>query len=116
MGQTNYSVGHEAELRAADYLKNLGYKIIELNWKTRLCEVDIIAKKQAVMYLIEVKYRSSGRQGSGFDYITPKKLEQMKFAAQCWVQDNMYRGDYELAAIEVSGSDFTITSFLPNIL
>lgn len=111
---TNYSTGHEAEQVAARYLESKGFVIEEINWKTPACEVDIIAVKDKVMYFVEVKYRKSSDQGSGFDYITPKKLQQMKFAAACWVQMNKYHGDYEIAAIELS-AHFKITEFIDAI-
>jgi hypothetical protein len=37
------------------------------------------------MYFVEVKYRRTNRQGSGLEYVTAKKLEQMRFAASSWV-------------------------------
>lgn len=114
MGQSNYSVGHEAEKMAAGYLESCGYRIQEINWKTPVCEIDIIALKDNTVYFVEVKYRKNQDQGGGFDYITPKKLQQMKFAANCWVQKNQYHGDYELAAIELS-ADFKITEFIDAI-
>lgn len=116
MGQTNYSVGHEAERRAADYIRKLGYKIQALNWKNRLCEIDIIAEKQRTIYFIEVKYRKTASQGTGLDYITPQKLRQMRFAAELWVQEHNWAGEYELGAIELTGEYFTVTNFLPSIL
>ncbi len=109
------SIGNQAEESAAEYLKQQKYKIIERNWRTRVCEVDIVAQKNLVVYFVEVKYRSTDQQGSGLEYITPKKLQQMNFAAQCWVEAHDYSGDYELSAIEVSGKDFEVTNFLPNI-
>jgi putative endonuclease len=111
---TNYSAGHEAEKIAAKFLESEGYEIFELNWKTPVCEVDIIANKQNVIYFVEVKYRNNNSQGMGFDYITPKKLQQMKFAANCWVEENNYDRDYELSGIEMS-SDFQITEFIEQI-
>lgn len=115
MGHTNYSRGHEAEFHAAEHLKKLGYKIIELNWSTRLCEIDIVAQKKNTIYFVEVKYRSHTGQGTGLEYITPQKLKQMKFAAECWVQEKKWRKDYELAAIELQGENFTVTTFLESI-
>jgi Holliday junction resolvase-like predicted endonuclease len=32
-----------------------------------------------------VKYRRNANQGSGLEYVTSKKLEQMRFAAENWV-------------------------------
>ena len=110
------TVGNQAETEAAKHLEALGYKIIDRNWKTRVCEIDIIAQKSKTIYFVEVKYRSSSNQGSGIEYITPKKLDQMKFAAECWVLEKRWRQQYDLAAIEVSGQNFTVTNFLLNIL
>lgn len=115
MGQTNYSVGHEAEKRAAVYLEHHGFEVVELNWKTRVCEVDVVAKKHNIMYFVEVKFRRNSNQGTGLEYITPKKLRQMSFAAEVWVQENDWNGAYELAAIELTGVAFTVTNFLPSI-
>lgn len=100
---SNYTAGHDAEKVAADYLERQGYAIRALNWKTRYCEVDIIAEKNKTIYFVEVKYRKNANQGTGFDYITVKKLKQMAFAAEFWVQEHNWRGDYQLAAIEVQG-------------
>lgn len=112
---TNYSVGHEAEQRAAAYLQGIGFKLVELNWKTRVCEVDIIAQKDQTIYFVEVKFRKNQQQGSGLDYITPKKLQQMGFAAEVWVQENKWDGSYELAAVELTGEGYRITNFLERI-
>ena len=68
-------IGNQAEDAAAAFLQEKGYKIVERNWRTRVCEIDVIAKKNHIMFFIEVKYRGSQRQGGGLDYIKPKKLQ-----------------------------------------
>lgn len=115
MGQTNYSLGHEAERRAAEYLKNMSFELCDINWKNRVCEIDIIAKKNKTIFFVEVKYRTNALQGRGLEYITPKKLQQMRFAAEMWVQANKWKGEYQLAAIELCGEDFEVTNFLTDI-
>lgn len=111
---TNYSTGHEAEKYAAEYLQGLGYGIRELNWRTPVCEIDIVAQKDNCVFFVEVKYRSKDGQGGGLDYITPQKLKQMQFAARCWVENHGYDGDYELSAIELS-ANFHVTDFIETI-
>ncbi len=115
MSMTNFSHGRAAEEEATKYLEKLGYEILDTNWKTRLCEIDIVAKKKKTVYFVEVKYRATDAQGSGLEYITAQKLGQMKFAAQMWVAENNWAGDYQLVAIEASGTDYKITSFLTEL-
>lgn len=105
---SNYTAGHDAEAVAGDYLKKQGFKILELNWKTRYCEIDIIAQKKKVIYFVEVKSRRNDNQGYGLDYITPGKLRKMTFAAEMWVSGNHWNGDYQLAAIGIDGDDITL--------
>lgn len=112
---TNFSHGHDAEAAAVEYLKQNNYEILDQNWRTRYCEIDIVVKKAKTIYFVEVKYRVSNAQGMGFDYITPKKLKQMRFAAEMWVQEHNWAGDYELAAIEASGLDYKVTNFLAGL-
>ena len=97
--------GQTAEAAVADSLTEQGYQILGRNWKTKFCEIDIIAKKDDVVYFTEVKYRASSKQGSGFDYILPKKLKQIEFAAKIWNQQNNWDGDWRLTAAAVSGPD-----------
>lgn len=112
---TTTTIGKAAEDAAAQYLSSKKYEILDQNWRTRWCEIDIIAQKKKVIYFVEVKYRKSDVWGGGLEYITPKKLDQMRFAAEFWVSNHSWRGDYRLSAIEVTGADFTITKFLPDV-
>jgi Holliday junction resolvase-like predicted endonuclease len=109
---TNYRTGHEAEKRAADFLAGKGFKVLEMNWKTRLCEIDIVAEKNGTVHLVEVKYRNNVHQGRGVDYITAKKLRQMRLAAELWVNENRWDGEYVLSAISMDAAN---TEFIEQI-
>lgn len=112
---TTFDTGRRAEAVVADYLKRQGCAIVAQNWRTKFCEIDVIAQRGDVVYFCEVKYRKTDRQGAGLDYITPKKLEQMKLAAEAWVHFMKWTGRYELRAIEVSGRDFVITGVVKDL-
>ncbi len=112
---TTFDIGRQAEAVAATHLRRLGYKVLAQNWRTRWCEVDIVASKDRVVTFVEVKYRQSGGHGNGLDYVTQKKIEQMGFAAESWVRENDWTGDYQLSAIEVSGANFDVTNFVDDI-
>ena len=106
--------GQRAEIAAVDYLRTLGFAITETNWKTKWCEVDIIATRNKRIHFVEVKYRRNARHGDGLAAITPKKLKQMNFAAQLWLANH---GELEatLSAMSLSGDDFRVDSFIETI-
>lgn len=100
------AIGQTAELVVAQHLAKNGYKILSKNWKTKLCEIDIVAAKDDIIYFVEVKYRSSAQQGGGLEHITKKKLSQIKFAVRVWCQNNNWNGDCRILGAEVSGLNF----------
>ncbi|MBC7581441.1 YraN family protein [Aeromicrobium sp.] len=112
---TTFTIGRQAEKVAAEYLRAKGYEILEQNYRTRFCEIDIIARKNKFLYFTEVKYRRSDAQGGGLEYITSKKLKQMAFAANTWLQERPAPRGYYLAAIEVGGSAFTVRNFIESL-
>lgn len=113
---TTFVTGRTAEAAAAEYLKKLGFKIIEQNWKTRWCEIDIVAQKAKTIYFVEVKYRKSAAFGSGLEYITAKKLDQMRFAAEFWVAEYRWQKDYQLAAVEVTGPAYEVGQLVTDLI
>ncbi len=52
---TSKVTGNDGENRAADFLIQNGYKIIDRNWRTKGGEIDIIAMKDEVLVFVEVK-------------------------------------------------------------
>lgn len=98
------SIGARGEALAAQALLRSGYRIIARNWKTRHCEIDIVAIKDGVVYFVEVKLRSNLRQGDGFDYITSSKQRRMYRAAESWVLRYGWNGEYTLVAAAVNGN------------
>ena len=97
--------GVRAEQAVADLLDQQGFEVIDRNWKTKVCEIDIVAQKGNVVFFVEVKYRSSVAQGTGFEYIAAQKLKRINFAADVWRQAFDWGGDYRLMAAAVSGLD-----------
>lgn len=112
---TTFDTGRQAEAAAAEYLKQQGYQVVAQNWRTRYCEIDIVARKADTVHFIEVKYRQSNAQGAGLDYVTSKKLRQMSFAAEMWVQNHRWSGEYGLGAMEVSGPSFQIDNLITEL-
>lgn len=102
---TTTEIGQQAERAVCRYLHARNYEILDQNWKTKTCEIDVVAKKNDTVFFIEVKYRQSLDQGDGFDYITPAKVKRMSYAALLWVCQNNWCGDYELIGASVTGAN-----------
>lgn len=109
--ETTRAIGNISEDAASEYLQSLGHEILERNWRTKWCEIDIISICADIVYFTEVKHRSTDIQGAGLDAITPKKQRQMAFAAQLYMT-NKPACDMRLAAIATSGNPVEITEYL----
>lgn len=110
---TTKEVGDRGESVAAEYLKRQGHEIIDRNWRTKFCEIDIISHHCDTVYFTEVKYRKKDDQGGGLAAITVQKQRQMKFAAEYYaLKNNLKDTNLRLAAIDVSGQPPEVKYFL----
>ena len=111
--KTTKQIGDEGELKAVEYLVVNGHTILERNWKTKFCEIDIVSVKEKTVYFTEVKYRKDTARGTGLDVITKKKQQQMKFAAEFYMSKNKLSSvDMRLVAVAITGAPPIIESYL----
>lgn len=110
------ATGKWAEEVAATWLANAGFEIVARNWKTRWCEIDIVAKKNNRIHFVEVKYRKNARSGSGLDYITHHKAKRMEFAALQWASEHEWEGDCMLDVIAVEGEANPKVTYILNAI
>ena len=61
------------EQAAGRYLEQLGYEILEYNYRCRSGEIDIIAKDGAYVVFCEVKYRADSRKGDPLEAVDARK-------------------------------------------
>ena len=100
--RTTKAVGDASENVAADELRRRGHRILERNWRTRWCEIDIVSMLDDRLYFTEVKHRRNSVGGDGFAAITPTKLKQMKFAAELYAM-KCPGHDMRLAVVATTG-------------
>ena len=112
---TNFTHGRLAEETAATYLESHGFTILGRNWRTKYCEIDIVASRESIVFFVEVKYRRTRDQGDGLDYITTKKRQRMLFAASIWIHAHRWTGDSRLCALEVSGHNYQVGEFIDEL-
>lgn len=73
----NIEKGRLGEKIGADYLISLGYKIIEMNYKNKIGEIDIIALDKDVLVFVEVKSRTSNNYGYPYEAVNYKKQKKI---------------------------------------
>lgn len=84
MGKHN-DFGQEGEELATNYLVEKGYTIQHRNFRFRKTEIDIIALKDDVLAIVEVRARNSDRIMAIADTITPKKIQRLVKGANHYV-------------------------------
>ena len=88
MSIAKLKLGKLGEGEAVKYLKVNGYKILERNYKTKLGELDIIAKDAKTICFVEVKTRSSKEKGLPIESITPLKQHKLSMLALSYLKLN----------------------------
>ncbi|WP_334072999.1 MULTISPECIES: YraN family protein [Paenibacillus] len=80
--------GRRAEQLAADYLIGQGYEILHRNWRCRSGELDLVAKKEGVLVVVEVRSRKSRNSafGTPAESVTARKIKQVRDTAAIYFQ------------------------------
>lgn len=87
-GKAKKRLGKMGERLAVKYLKKHGYKILEKNYRTPFCEVDIIAKCGDVLCFCEVKTRNSDVYGAPSEAVNLSKQKRYIRAAYHYLSGN----------------------------
>lgn len=75
------------ELAVAHLLKN-GYKIVARNFRYQKAEVDIIARKDGILAVVEVKTRSTPDFGDPQDFVKRKQIQSLVKAIDYFVNEH----------------------------
>jgi len=104
-------LGKQAEQAVCSWLLRQSFEVVATNWRTRYCEIDVIALRNNKVYFVEVKYRSTTKHGDGMEYITKRKHQKMIFAAELFLAK--FKCNYQpvLCAVSV-GANFKILSYI----
>ncbi len=81
-------LGKEGEQIAANYLAKKGYEILEQNWHYNHKEIDLIAKKDDLLIIAEIKTRSTEEWEHPQEAITSSKIRFLVDATEAYIIDN----------------------------
>ena len=85
--KTAVSIGALGEEAAALALRKKGYKILERNYRSKMGEIDIIAKDGEYTCFVEVRLRKNNSFGSPADSINEGKQQRIIRTAQLYAME-----------------------------
>ncbi|RUA00952.1 MAG: YraN family protein [Deltaproteobacteria bacterium] len=106
--------GKKNEELAISFLKRLGYRVIEQNFRTRMGEVDIIARDGDTLVFVEVKARRSARYGHPKFAVTPAKQRHLSIAALSYLKktgNGGTRARFDVITVKYAGGMPTVEHF-----
>ncbi len=83
---TRREVGSRGEKLAVDFLKGLGYRIVQMNFRCRQGEIDIIAQQGECLVFVEVRTKKSSDFGTPEESVTLSKREKLIVLANIYLQ------------------------------
>ena len=100
------ALGRDGEALAAAYLRHLGYRILEKNYRCRQGEVDLIVEKAKTVTFVEVKTRRSVDAVSPRELVTFPKQRHISKAAQHFLAARRWKevnADFGVLIVDLSG-------------
>ena len=98
---TTREKGSAAEEIATDYLKKNGYEILEQNWYNSHQELDIIARKNKVVAIIEVKSLSSNYIREPYQSVNRNKQRLIISATNAYIRKHNVNDDVRFDIISI---------------
>lgn len=78
-------IGMEGEMIARQYVEELGFEILETNWRYKHQEIDIIAAAGKILHIIEVKTQLNDHGGLPEENVDRKKIMNLMKAAEAYM-------------------------------
>lgn len=89
--ETRRALGESGEDLAADLYLRQGFVIVDRNYRCRMGELDVVARKGSMMVFCEVKTRSSDRWGDPSEAVGRVKQGRLRRLAGHWLATHRTR-------------------------
>lgn len=73
---------------AADYLRKKRYTIVAAGFRTRVGEIDLIARDRKHLVFVEVKLRKSDRFAQAMEFVDVHKQNRIRSTAAIYLSQN----------------------------
>ena len=99
--------GKDGEEKACNYLKSKKYKILEKNYRCLYGEIDIIAKYNNTLVIIEVKYRKSAKFGKGYEAVNYTKQQKIIKTLQYYINEKNVKMPVRFDVLSIDDNEIT---------
>ncbi len=105
--------GNDGEIRAAAFLEEKGYQVMERNYRYKRSEIDLIVKKGDWLVFVEVKTRASSAYGFPEEFVDEKKEVKILEGADHYLAESNWQGKvrYDIVAISIVRGSYEIAHF-----
>jgi putative endonuclease len=97
-------LGKWGEAIAAEFVEKKGYDIIERDWKSGHHDLDIIARDEDTLVIIEVKTRHNRLFGNPEEAIDYKKRQSLQSAINHYVKSHYVNAPVRFDIISIVGT------------
>ena len=73
--------GRWGEELAAKYLRKKRYRLLEMNYRCRMGEIDLIVENRKLLVFVEVKLRKNASFAEAMEFVDLRKQERIKTTA-----------------------------------
>lgn len=102
MKRLNKTIGDFGEDLAEDYLRKLGYNILERNFSCKIGELDLIGKDKTHIAFIEVKTRYDSQYGLPCEAVTASKKYKLYKTAQYYIMiKKLYHENFRFDVVDI---------------
>ena len=105
--ENHREIGTVYENKAVLFLQEKGFQILERNFYTRFGEIDIIAKYNNTLVIIEVKYRKSAKFGKGYEAVNYTKQQKIIKTLQYYINEKNVKMPVRFDVISIDDNEIT---------
>jgi putative endonuclease len=109
MPAPNLVRGRWGEDLAARWYTDRGYRVVARNWRCPAGEVDLVARRDGVVVVVEVKARRTEAFGPAAAAVGPVKQQRLRRLAAEWLAISGIRGvEVRFDVVAVTGTEIDV--------
>ncbi len=103
------TLGSRKEQVARWFLEQNGYEVLGMNYRCSYGEVDIVCKKDGYIIFVEVKYRTSNKNGFPAQAVDYKKQRKISLVARQYLYSaHLSEAECRFDVVEILGNKIRI--------